>query len=113
MEEVSLYNKYLAKRHWDKHSTDYAQAFAKLLKSKSVKGLVVDLGFGNGRDVNVFAENGFNILGVDNAEKELALAKRNFPKLKFELQNIEELSFKDNSVSAFFIINVRPILPIT
>ncbi len=106
MEERTLYEKYASKRHWEKHSINYAKFFADFLKRKNFNGLIVDLGCGNGRDVNIFAENGFNILGVDNSEKELELAKRNFPKLSFELQDIEKLSFRDNSVSAFFIINV-------
>lgn len=105
MEEKGLYLKYCNGKHWDNHPTFYAQLFANFLRSKNFDGLLVDLGCGIGRDVNFFNERKINAKGIDLA-KEIALAKDKFPKLDFEVQNIESLSFKDNSIGAYYMINV-------
>ena len=106
MESLKLYEKYANKRHWEKHPTTYAEAFSEFLKKKRFKGKIVDVGCGNGRDVNIFKKQGFNCLGVDYSEQEINLAKQQFPELAFEVQNVEKLRFEDNSIDAFFIINV-------
>lgn len=106
MKCVALFKKYSAGKHWESHPTAYAESFAQFLKDKKFDGLVVDVGCGNGRDVDVFSKLGFNALGIDNSEEELALAKKSFPNLNFELQNAENLKVKDNSVGACYMINV-------
>jgi SAM-dependent methyltransferase len=106
MEEQKLYKKYSTGRHWGKHPTIYAENFAKFLKEKNFEGLLVDIGCGNGRDVKVFSKLGFNALGIDNVQEEINNNKKNFPELKFEVQNAENLKFEDNSIYAFFMINV-------
>ena len=45
-------------------------------------------------------------LGVDYKEEEIENCRNRFSELKFEVQNAENLKFKDNSVNAFFMINV-------
>jgi ubiquinone/menaquinone biosynthesis C-methylase UbiE len=106
MKEQQLYQKYSDGRHWENHPTLYAERFSEFLKEKKFGGLIADLGCGDGRDVNVFSENGFNALGIDCSEKEIANAKHKFPDLKFEVQDAEALQFKNNSVDSFFMINV-------
>lgn len=106
MQSKKLYQKYADNRHWEKHTTLYAETFAKFLKSVNFEGRIVDVGCGNGRDVNVFLKLGFNALGVDNSKEEIESNKKKYPELKFEVQNAEKLKFKDNSVDAFFMINV-------
>lgn len=106
MEEKLLYEKYKEGKHWEKHPTIYAQRFAKFLNKHEFKGLLVDAGCGNGRDVNVLNKNRFNVLGIDISAKEIKLAAQNYPDAKFEQQNIERLKFSDESVGAFFMINV-------
>jgi SAM-dependent methyltransferase len=106
MKSQQLYNKYNASRHWENHPTVYAEHFAKFLKDKNFKGLILDVGCGNGRDVNIFHGFGFDTLGVDNSEKEIESAKEKFPELKFEVQDAEKLNFKDNSIGAVFMINI-------
>ena len=69
MRSEKLYQKYADGRHWEKHPTLYAETFAEFLKSVNFEGLVVDVGCGNGRDVDVFSKLGFNVLGVDNSKK--------------------------------------------
>ena len=106
MRSQKLYQKYSSGRHWEKHPTIYAEIFAEFLKSVNFKGLVVDIGSGNGRDVNTFSLFGFKSIGIDNSKKEINACKKKFPELKFEVQNTEKLKFKDNSIGAFFMINV-------
>jgi SAM-dependent methyltransferase len=106
MEEQKLYDKYLQGKHWEKHPTIYAESFVKFLKEKKFDDLILDIGCGNGRDVNVFEENNFKSLGVDYKKEEIDLCRKNFPKLRFEIQNAENLKIKNNSVGAVFMINV-------
>lgn len=106
MQSEKLYQKYLTGRHWEHHPTIYAERFLKFLKQNNFKGKIVDIGCGNGRDVNFFSKSGFNISGIDYDEEEISLAKQNFPSLKFEVKNAERLDFQDNSIEAFFMINV-------
>ena len=68
--------------------------------------MIVDLGCGNGRDLAVFSKLGFAALGVDNSKKEIESNKKRLPELTFEVQDVEKLGFKNNSVDAFFMINV-------
>ncbi|MFH1064974.1 MAG: class I SAM-dependent methyltransferase [Nanoarchaeota archaeon] len=93
-------------RHWENHPTAYSEHFAKFLKSKKFHEKLVDVGCSSGRDVNVFNNFGFDAMGVDYAEGEISIAREKFPGLKFEVQNAESLKFADNSVGAFFMINV-------
>lgn len=93
-------------RHWENHPTAYSEHFAKFLKSRKFHGKLVDVGCSIGRDVNVFNKFGFDAMGVDYADGEIALAREKFSGLKFEVQNAESLKFADNSIGAFFMINV-------
>ncbi len=106
MQSQKLYQKYADGRHWEKHPTIYAETFAEFLKEKNFKGMIVDVGCGIGRDVNVFSKFGFNAFGIDNSKQEIENCKKRFPELKFEVQDVEKLKFTDNSVDAFFMINV-------
>lgn len=106
MKEQKLYQKYSNGRHWENHPTLYAESFAKFLKEKHFKGLIVDIGCSNGRDVKVFSKSNFNVLGIDNVSEEIKTNNKNYPELKFEVQNVEKLTFEDNSVDAVFMINV-------
>ncbi|MFH1455450.1 MAG: class I SAM-dependent methyltransferase [archaeon] len=68
--------------------------------------MLVDLGCGNGRDVKVFHDQGFNVVGIDISDENLELAKKTFPECKFEKQDIEDLNFEDESVDAYYMVNV-------
>ncbi len=106
MQEEKLYNKYLYGKHWNNHPIVYAQSFAEFLRKNNFTGTIVDIGCGNGRDINFFTNYGFDCFGIDCLEDEIVFAKQRFPKLNFETQNVEKLEFDDNSVDAFFMINV-------
>ncbi|MFA6082457.1 MAG: methyltransferase domain-containing protein [Patescibacteria group bacterium] len=106
MKSEKLYQKYSNGRHWENHPTVYAETFAKFLKEVGFGGLLVDIGCGNGRDVDCFVKMGFRSIGVDNKTDEVALSRKNYPELTFEVQDVEKLKLADNSVDAFYMINV-------
>jgi len=105
MESQELFNKYSNGEHWKNNPITYSEKFSKFLKSKRIKN-IVDAGCGNGKDTHIFYLNKLNALGIDYSKKEIKLAKKEFPQLKFEVQNIENLKFKNNSIDSFFCINV-------
>jgi len=106
MKEKILYEKYSSGKHWENHPTIYAERFLDFLRERKFSGLLVDLGCGNGRDLNFFSKNGLSVKGIDLDEKEISIAKKDFPELYLEIQDIERLTFEDNSIDAFFMINV-------
>lgn len=106
MEEQQLYEKYLNGRHWENHPTLYAEKFLDFLKENKFKGLLVDIGCGDGRDTNFFFKKGIKVIGIDYSEDEINNAKKKFPETNFEIQNAEHLQFKNDSIDAFFMINV-------
>jgi len=105
MESQLLFKKYCPGKHWINHPATYSGEFSKFLKKNNFQGLLVDIGCGRGRDVDIFSKNGFNVLGIDNDNNEINIAKSSYD-CDFELQDVENLKFQDNSVSAFFMINV-------
>jgi len=106
MKSQKLFDKYNNGQHWKDHPTSYSEKFADFLESKKINGKLIDAGCGNGRDVQVLNSAGFNVIGIDYSKEEIKLAKKNFSGLNFEVQNIEKMKFKSNSISAFFCINV-------
>jgi SAM-dependent methyltransferase len=100
-----LYDKYADGRHWDKHPTVYAEHFADILAQRNFRGLIVDVGCGCGRDVNVFGTRGFEVVGLDNSRLEVERARDSFP-FCFIPGDIEALPFAEEEVGAFFAINV-------
>jgi len=106
MKQKQLYEKYKKGKHWKNHPKIYAKEFAEFLKDNNFQGFLVDLGCGNGRDVNIFQKEGFNVLGIDISEEVIKKASETFPNCKFEVQDIEKLNFNDNSVGAYLMINV-------
>ncbi len=106
MESKQLFDKYNEGRHWEKHPIIYAERFVNFLKKQNFRGLLVDIGCGNGRDVNFFQQHGLKAIGIDYSDKEIKISKDNYPECEFEVQNAEELKFKDKSVDAFYMINV-------
>lgn len=106
MQNQALFNKYNTNnRHWDNHSSQGADTFGDFLLQNKFKGLILDAGCGSGRDTNLLASKGFDVLGIDNSEEEVRNAKENYPDLKFEVRNVENLDLKDESVGAIFCIN--------
>lgn len=106
MESEKLYAKYNEGKHWEQHPTIYALRFANFLKENNFWGSIVDVGCGDGRDAEIFLQTGFDVLGIDNSETVILEARKKHPNLEFQIQNAENLSFKENSVGALYMINV-------
>jgi SAM-dependent methyltransferase len=106
MESKKLFDKYKQGKHWRKHPTIYSEKFAAFLKSAGIDGVVVDAGCGNGKDTAIFREYGFGTIGIDSSTDEINAARTNHPNCRFEVQNIETMTFQNNEVAAFFMINV-------
>jgi len=62
-----------AERYWNSTLGDTLNQFAALVQSG---GKIVDLGCGPGRDVAIFQQRGFNVLGVDRSAGMLSEARR-------------------------------------
>lgn len=106
MEERQLFDKYQEGRHWENHPIVYAEKYLRFLKELGFYGLLVDVGCGSGRDVAFFHNNGLETIGIDYSEKEIELARKKYPECKFDVKDVEELDFADNSIGAYFMINV-------
>lgn len=106
MQNQKLYNKYLKGKHWEDHPIIYAERFSDFLKKEKFNDLLIDIGCGSGRDVNVFVNNKLKCKGIDNSKDYILSAIKEFPNCNFEVQNAENLNFKDSSIGAVFMINV-------
>lgn len=111
MKNKKLFDKYRDGNHWEKHPTIYAERFLLFLKNEvdpeSYPEIIVDLGCGNGRDVDYFIAHGMNARGFDNDVKVIAGARKKFPKhaTSFCLQNIHYL--KTSKIrQAYYCVNV-------
>jgi len=60
------------------------------------RGKILDAGCGSGRDSAFFANEGFNVIGVDLSEKLLEIARIAAPRAKFYSADIRHLSFEKN-----------------
>jgi SAM-dependent methyltransferase len=106
MQALRLYQKYRDGRHWEHHPTAYAEAFADFLKGIGFGGTVVDIGCGTGRDVNFFAQNGLDAMGIDSSPSEVEGAGIAHPGLRLDVMSAESLKFQNGSVGAFYMVNV-------
>ncbi len=106
MRNKALYSKYLHGRHWDFHPLEHAQHFARFLRERNFSGLLYDLGCGSGRDTNFFAEQGFDVRGVDCSSDEIAAARLRYSQSRFYVQSMECMGAKNWSVGACYCVNV-------
>jgi SAM-dependent methyltransferase len=105
MNNQNLFDKYRDGNHWENHRTIYAEYFANFLKEKHKENIsskvIVDLGCGNGRDVNVFYNISPLVVGIDILD-----AEKRYNRLGFRVENIERLTFPFETIDAYFCINV-------
>lgn len=52
---------------------------------------ILDIGCGSGIKSDFFTKKGFNVLGVDLSENMVDIARKNYPKSRFEVGDIENL----------------------
>ena len=72
---------------------------------------VLDLGCGNGRFYEFFKNKNIDYIGVDNSEKLVELAKKKYPKAKFQLADALNLPFPTNYFDKVYSIAVLHQIP--
>jgi ubiquinone/menaquinone biosynthesis C-methylase UbiE len=76
------------------------------LKDINFNGEIIELGCGDGHFVNQLNECGYQAIGTDVSLIELEKAKLKYPKQNFYIEDAETLSFENDSIDAFYMINV-------
>ena len=67
---------------------------------------VLDIGCGTGRTTVVLRNMGYDVVGIDFSAKMIEMAKRNAPYIKYEIQDVRNLSFDSELFDyAFFSFN--------
>ena len=104
---IKIWNKILKNKKFDPYfPTLNIQYFAKYhLPKKNKKNFkILDVGFGNGINLNYLKQLGFNVYGVDSSQYVVNLQKKHFNKLEFKkkikLNSYEKIEFKDNFFDA-------------
>lgn len=77
----------------DKSDEKYIDQFLQSLEGKNV----LDAGCGNGRDYKYINQKGFNVKGIDLSKEMLVIAKKMVPKVDFEVMDITNITYSDNS----------------
>ena len=61
---------------------------------------VIDVGCAAGRDTRILKDMGFEVIGVDLAEKLLEIARKNNPDIEFAVADMRDLPFENSSFYA-------------
>ena len=77
----------------DKSDEKYIDQFLQSLEGKNV----LDAGCGNGRDCKYINQKGFKVKGIDLSKEMLLIAKKMVPKVDFEVMDITNITYSDNS----------------
>jgi len=72
---------------------------------------ILDLGCGSGRLLKIFQNIEIDYLGVDGSKKLIKIAQRKYPNAKFQVADVLNLSFPNNSFDKVFSIRVLPHIP--
>lgn len=77
----------------DKSDEKYIDQFLQSLDGK----YVLDAGCGNGRDCKYINQKGFKVKGIDLSKAMLVIAKKMVPEVDFEVMDITNITYSDNS----------------
>lgn len=77
----------------DKSDEKYIDQFLQSLEGKNV----LDAGCGNGRDCKYINQKGFKVKGIDLSKAMLVIAKKMVPEVDFEVVDITNITYSDNS----------------
>lgn len=72
---------------------------------------ILDLGCGNGRFIELFKEQNIEYFGLDNSERLIEIAKKRYPRGKFQIADAFNLPFPDNFFDKVFSIAVLHHIP--
>lgn len=78
---------------YDTSDDKYIDIFLQSLEGSKV----LDVGCGNGRDCKYISQKGFNVNGIDLSVGMLEIAKERVPNGKFEIMDITDITYPDNS----------------
>ena len=101
---------------WDKAAAGYSKSqenspyslfnkkYVKSLFVHDLRGLrILDAGCGNGYYANFFHEQGADVTGCDGSSEMLKIAKEKYPKIRFDLLDLEEeLPYSDEQFDIIF-----------
>ena len=107
-QKISNYNNFA--KEWDqtrKHAWGEFEFAQKLLPANNI----LDAGCGNGRLVNWLRQNKFTgkYLGIDISSKLIKIAKKNFPKEKFEIADLRNFQQAKQFDTIFSIATLHHI----
>lgn len=90
--------------------------FLKVLQEKNLKGVILEVGCGNGRDSIYLAKQGYYVVGIDLAPEAIKLAQKNKERLledenlaanlDFQVADVEKLSFPEEHFEGVYSIGV-------
>lgn len=91
----------VTRRFYDEHAEEYVFNTATMLDEEWLErfaahlpaaGRVLDVGTAGGRDARWFAARGFDVVGIDNSEKMIELARRSVePGVSFQVADVRDL----------------------
>lgn len=99
---------------WKESATPWLVQKIQFLKSEGVQR-ILDAGCGDGRNLSVFAETGFEITGIDVSKEAIKKAERvksKFPDINLKIGSIEEMDFQnefDAIICDFVLVHIPEI----
>ncbi len=76
---------------------------ADLFASKVEKGKILDAGCGTGRETHYFSRKGFDVIGIDVAEKAIELARKR-KEGSYKVMDFRDLKFNNRSFSGVWCV---------
>jgi len=101
--------------HWDKTEADVAgivettRTFATLITQRYLKpgdGIILEGGCGRGQNVAALVNQGYKCIGIDWAEKTVALLNRYAAELDIRQGDVRKLPFPDNYFAGYWSVGV-------
>lgn len=89
-----------AKEWVNKPDIELAKAFIDYLP---VDARVLDVGCGPGHYSRYFYEHGFNVSGIDFSENMISIAKKLYPEIDYQIQDMKKIEFNDNEFDALWV----------
>jgi len=113
-----MFKQRASSEYWDKHweSTDFIKKVKSGKNNLSLKRFtkkfltlnskILEGGCGTGRNVYGLKNWGYDVYGVDFAEKTVKKTKEDFPELKVFIQDVRNLDFPNNFFDGYWSIGV-------
>jgi|SRR3989344_1913809 len=109
IKEKKYFDIFVASDSWsaftDKSYDKIIALFLRNIKPKN-KDQIVDMGCGTGEMTKKIHSSGLNVMGFDISQGCITMAKKNYPEIKFKIQDIENTQLNDNSVDILFYCGI-------